>query len=306
MNDQHQRAYFNDYTQPRIYMITISTLGRKPLLGHIMGIPQNPHGTQNAPKVELTPLGWEISKEISHIKWKYPQLTTPAWQIMPDHVHFVLHVYKPLPTHLNDVIYSFIDKCNKHHYLLNGSDNQSPLFEYTYHDRILSGKGQLQKMIDYIHDNPRRLLIKQQNHSYFKTKSIIWGEETLHAIGNIDLLNHSSRIPVRISRHNNNLQIEQIAEQLFNAAKNGSVLVSPFISPGEKIVKERVLETGFPIIIISDNGISPFYKPSGILFERCAQGKVLIVSPFEHSSSKVKPTKQRFEQMNLLAIRLSQ
>lgn len=306
MNDQHQRAYFNDYTQPRIYMITITTSGRKPLLGRIIGNPHNPHGTQNAPKVELTPLGWEISKEIAHIKWKHPQLTTPAWQIMPDHVHFILHVYQPLPTHLNDVIYSFIDKCNKHHFSINKSNDQSPLFEYTYHDRILSGKGQLQKMIDYIHDNPRRLLIKQLFQDYFMIKTINLDDEKLQAYGNLSLLRQSSKIQLRISRHNNEEQIQQLVDYYLELAKTGTILISPFISPGEKIVKEKVLEAGIPVVIILDNGIPPLYKPSGRLFEHCTQGKLLLISSFEYSASKIQPTKQRFEQMNMLALRLSQ
>lgn len=305
MNNQHQRAYFNDYTQPRIYMITIATTGRKPLFGSITGNPDHPHGTPDAPKVKLSPLGYEVSRQIAHIKWSYSQLSTPAWQLMPDHVHFIINVKEKLTVHLNEVIYSFIDECNKLNHIINGTA-QPPLFEYKYHDRILSGKGQLQKMIDYIHDNPRRLLIKQLFQDYFTVKNINLGKETLQAYGNLSLLRQSSIIQVRISRHNNEEQIRQLVEHYLELAKTGAILISPFISPGEKIVKEKALVAGVPVIIILDNGIPPLYKPSGKLFELCSQGKLLLLSPFEYCTMKIQPTKQRFEQMNLLALRISQ
>ena len=303
MNDQHQRAFFNDYSQPRIYMITLATVGRKPLLGSVIGNPRTPHGNKDAPKVKLTPIGWEVSRQIAHIKWAYPQISTPAWQLMPDHVHFIINVKEALPIHLNSVIYNFINECNKHNSVINGPD-QPPLFEYNYHDRILSGKGQLQKMVDYIHDNPRRHLIRHLYQDYFTIRVINWEGETLQTFGNLKLLYFQNKMPVRISRRNNEDQIQQLAQQYLLLTQQGTILVSPFVSPGEKLVKEKALETGAPVIIILDNGIPPLFKPSGLLFEQCALGKILLITSFEYSSSKITPTKQRFEQMNMLAIKL--
>ncbi len=42
-----------------------------------------------------------------------------------------------------------------------------PLWEKSYYDRILRGRGQLQHMINYVHDNPRRLWIKHRLRNLF-------------------------------------------------------------------------------------------------------------------------------------------
>ena len=63
------------------------------------------------------------------------------------------------------------------------------------------------------------------------------------------------------------------------AARQGTVMVSPFISPQEKQVKEVLLREQHPFIVLADNGFRDYYKPPSDLFEAVAAGRVLILSP---------------------------
>ena len=141
--------------------------------------------------------------------------------MMPDHLHFIIYVRKPLPVHLGKVIAGFKAGCNRdYRFLLQNSktperqtdNNEEPpigsvsgssaaanigsvsgssataeksiLFEPGYHDRVLSHRGQLQAMIDYIHDNPRRLLIKREHSVLFAHRTVTAAGTTFQAIGN--------------------------------------------------------------------------------------------------------------------------
>ncbi|MFZ4397098.1 MAG: hypothetical protein ACOYOU_15900 [Kiritimatiellia bacterium] len=51
------------------------------------------------------------------------------------------------------------------------------------------------------------------------------------------------------------------------------------------------------LILINPNGF-PLYKPSGVYFDLCAQGRLLVLSPFVHTGRKEPLTRERCLQMN--------
>lgn len=81
----------------------------------------------------------------------------------------------------------------------------------------------------------------------------------------------------------------------------GAVLVSPAISPGERTIMNRALEAGIPVIFICNNGFAELSKPGGRLFDACAAGKVLLISPFTHHNDYHPLTAECCRQMNALA-----
>ena len=70
------------------------------------------------------------------------------------------------------------------------------------------------------------------------------------------------------------------------AARQGAVMVSPFISDKEKGVMVVLLAEEHPIIILADNGFRDYNKPSDGLFDSVAAGRVLILSPWEYDANK--------------------
>lgn len=92
---------------------------------------------------------------------------------MPDHFHGVLYIKEELPKSwsLGKIIGAWKGACSRA-YWRNTSSTRSirseSLFEPGFHDRILHGKGQMQRWITYLHDNPRRLAIKREKPDLFR------------------------------------------------------------------------------------------------------------------------------------------
>ena len=60
----------------------------------------------------------------------------------------------------------------------------------------------------------------------------------------------------------------------------------PFISPKEKDVQAVLLAEEHPFIVLADNGFREYYKPADSLFDACASGRVLILSPWPYDANK--------------------
>ena len=65
-------------------------------------------------------------------------------------------------------------------------------------------------------------------------------------------------------------------------AEQGAVLVSPRIHKGEQQIMDEAVNSGFPVVLIVDNGFPEVYHPSTERIERCAAGHLLIVSPWTY------------------------
>ena len=152
---------------------------------------------------------------------------------------------------------------------------------------ILEREGQLLRMKAYIHDNPRRLAMKRSHPDLFRVqRNIKVGDYTFAALGNIFLLDAPCLMQVQCTRKLTLQQINDTVQQFLSHAQNGAVLVSPSISPGEKAVMMAAFERGFPVIVLQENGFAPLAKPGGRRFDACAQGRLLMLAPWEHHNDK--------------------
>ena len=62
------------------------------------------------------------------------------------------------------------------------------------------------------------------------------------------------------------------------------------------LIKEK-----HPFIYIADNGFREYYKPSDGLFDAVADGRVLILSPWEYDAGKKHVTRAECVEMNRMA-----
>ena len=183
------------------------------------------------------------------------------------------------------------------------------LWAHGYHDRILTNSGQLDVLINYIHDNPRRAWIKRMNHAYFVQHDVRVGGTAFRAIGNDFLLSASKKIQVQVSRRyhrpdaTDSVQREwaDMRDQFLQAARNGAVLVSPCISKGEQEVARMAKEEGLPLIVLLENGFAEHYKPMGTYFEACAAGRLLMLAPWEHHTERRAISRVQCMQLNAMA-----
>ena len=385
-----RRDDHHDYTERRMYMITLEVEGRKPLFGHLVGNPFAERGSEDEPRIELTELGKAVQSEWMGIHGYFPQIEVKAVQMMPDHMHGILFVQAPLPVHLGQVISGFKAGCRKAQKALeimaaaepqpivketseapkdgtakagDGAPKEAaaketcgarkkastnnlplsphvtappspsatvypspssspaahpfpapsspashpyrPLFTKGYNDLILRSYDELPVWQNYLRDNPRRLMMKRLRPEWLRPFfGLRIGSQVYSGIGNRELLTACKRTVVRVSRRLTDSEIEAEVVRYLTMAKEGTVLVSPAISPGEKRVMRTVFDAGLPTIVILENGFTPLSKPHGEQFYACAKGQLLMLSPWEHHNEKKKLTAEQCQQMNLMALEL--
>lgn len=346
-----RRDDHHDYTERRMYMITLEVEGRRPVFGRLVGNAFAPKGSKDEPRIELTALGRAVQSEWMGIHDYYPQIEVMAVQMMPDHMHGILFVREQLPVHLGQVISGFKAGCRKAEKALiaaaepqpteNGagaiekearptekravssqqatalplqgsqvplqgvSQAYRPLFAKGYNDLILRSYDELPAWQNYLHDNPRRLLMKRARPEWLRPFfGLQIGQHRFSGIGNRALLTAAKRKAVRVSRRLAEQEIAREVERYLEEARQGAVLVSPAISPGEKRVMRAAFDAGLPTIVIMENGFTPLSKPHGEQFYACGQGTLLILSPWEHHNEKRLLTAAQCTQMNLMALEL--
>jgi REP element-mobilizing transposase RayT len=276
-----RRRVGHDYQGRCIYMITLVVKERRPLLGTLMG-----NGETEPAFVEPSPLGQAVMQSLVNIPQYYPEIAIWTFQLMPDHLHFIVFVKERIPVHLGMVINGFKVGCNRVYKELVKSELPG-LWEDGYNDVILGQEGQLQRMKAYIHDNPRRLAIKRAHPDLFQVqRNIQVGDYTFAALGNVFLLDAPCLLQVQCTRKLTTPQITATVQQFLSHVQNGAVLVSPSISPGEKAVMKAAFEHGYPVIVLQENGFAPLAKPGGQRFDACAQGRLLMLAPWEHHNDR--------------------
>jgi len=305
-----RRCVGHDYTERMMYMVTMVVEGRRPLFGTVMGRSDAPAGSGYAPRVELTELGERVEACWYEIAVRHPKIKVLALQMMPDHFHGILFVTERLELPLGKVLLGFKQGCNKAYREVQsvavvqqqtgpgpatqkkdrrGEDrSHGLLFGRGFNDKLLLREGQLQRWLDYLRDNPRRLLMKREQPDLFRVqRNIIVAGQQFSAIGNRFLLERPVRLQVQCSR---SLTEEQIAEKQawwIAQARSGAVLVSPCISKGEKAVMRVAFDAGLPIIVLQENGFTDLAKPGGRRMDACARGQLLLLAPWEHHNERL-------------------
>lgn len=108
-----RRRVGHDYESRRMYLITMTVEGRRPLLGCLAGRSDAPEGSADWPHVELSELGEKVRERWYATEQIYPEIKVVALQIMPDHLHGILFVRERMAQHLGKVIKGFKAGCNK-------------------------------------------------------------------------------------------------------------------------------------------------------------------------------------------------
>ena len=252
--------------------------------------------------------------------------------MMPDHLHGILFVKRQMQKPLGKVILGFKQGCNKAFRQLvpsapsvpstpsvalvpsvavlqqptglttpsqHADRNHCLLFAPGYNDKLLLRQGQLQRWLHYLQDNPRRLLMKREHPDLFRVqRGLTVGTQQFSAIGNRFLLDRPLKIQVQCSRRLTTQQIEAETTRLLALARNGAVLVSPSISPGEKSIMRAAFNEGLPLIILQENGFTDLAKPGGQRMDACARGQLLLLAPWEHHNERLTITRNQCLSLN--------
>ena len=173
------------------------------------------------------------------------------------------------------------------------------LFARNYNDHILEGKGELDRWRAYLSDNPRRLAVRRAHPDYFRVRfGVSIGSQNYAAIGNRFLLQHPEKIQVQCSRSLTDEQVAATVERMLAKARSGAILVSPAISKGEQMVMRAALDARLPLIFLTPWGFNDFSRPGHQYYEACAEGRFLILAPWEHQNQRIPLTREMCLQLN--------
>ncbi len=259
-----------------IYHLTFVLRPRRPLLGTLVDDKVNP-------RTALSQLGIDALTQMNHTLLLRPNIQFLAVSMMPDHIHVLIYV----KSDIGESIKQLARGMRQGWWLKDHALDFEPPFI-----RTLSRKGQLKSMIEYVHDNPRRALVKRHNPGLFHLRRnlpVTRGGHTLtfSAMGNPFLLDYPERQAVQCSRSLTDEQIEsQCNLVLHQAVRTGCVTYSGAISHGEQFIMRAVRENRFPMVIVLKDGFPPegspherYFKPGGVYFETCSSGRLLLLEP---------------------------
>lgn len=289
----------------------------------------------------------------------YPMIAVEDYVIMPDHVHFIVVVRRDIvsgngrETHLGQVIAGFKKGCNRRYWEIRGQEagtrqgqpakagepdtapsaaprqgsktpsdattGRPPLFSYGYVDVMPLKEGQLERQREYIRNNPRYGLMRQQHpQSLSAQRASVPTALTLPALkgylqrecgtvqcsdekwetlkerlltgnnavvcdsyGNRQLLN-ARLLPV-VCHRKDAPQFEVHKAGCLAAAASGCILVSARIARGERDIMDSAVRQGLPVVIVEDNGFPSLYHPSECRMDLCVAGKLLILTPWKYA-----------------------
>ena len=267
-----RRAPWRNYYAPGQYMVTISKQKGCPDFGALE------LSTADDSFISLSSAGLIIKGEIDKTPSFSPELKIHDYVIMPDHLHILLEAVMPLKRHLGEIIQALKSASTSRIRACLGNPSLK-IFEDGFHDRIIKDSNHFDIVQRYIRENPRRLAVRRLHPEYFRrVNTLTIGGKSCQAYGNMQLLECPFREQVVVHRADSEAMRAHNRDLWLHTAANGGVLVSPFISPAEKAVREEAEEAGGRFILVVNEQMEERYKPSGRDFELCEAGRMLIVS----------------------------
>ena len=107
----------------------------------------------------------------------------------------------------------------------------------------------------------------------------------LDYIGDRRLLACEKKLPLICHRADMPFFNQQL-EAVVNAARNGWVIVSAFISKAEREIRRQLLIEQLPVIEIVDNGFADRYRPTGKSFYATAENRLVQISCWNYQYTR--------------------
>lgn len=289
---QNQRMFIHDYTRVGFYMITILTAERRQLFG-----------VCHDNRVNLSEAGETVKRRWHEIPLHRPTIEASTLVIMPDHLHGIIYVKEQLPKPVGDTIRGFKSGITSE-LRKTFDDPKLEIWEKSFHDRVIMNPETLHEERIYIADNPRRYCLRKAHPKLFAKvnhldslrlpQGMNWS-----GFGNLFLLEKPELMPVQISRNATVDKVAMLKASVADRVSRGTVMVSPFISQGEKDIATMVIKQDYgSLILLKPDGFPPLYKPSRAYFDLCAKGRLLVISPFAYTGRRQKLTRERCLKMN--------
>lgn len=136
---------------------------------------------------------------------------------------------------------------------------------------------------------------------FYSRWRVIINSQEYCAVGNIFLLDNPELCVVRFSRRYTESEHELHKQQWHRCLENGGVLVSPFIHPLERAMRNEASDAGGNMIEIRREGFPERYTPQGREFEEMTQGRLLIIGSPTYDTQTQPLTYAKAQTLNTLA-----
>ncbi|MGN1298522.1 MAG: transposase [Candidatus Scatovivens sp.] len=155
-----------DYSKEGYYFITICTQNRRRILSNI-----NVGAGLVSAQINLTLIGKKIENSYLNLEKEFDNVKLHDYVIMPNHVHFIIEIYKradtrPAPT-ISDIICSFKSRTTM--LIINEikinriKPFNKRLWQRNYYEHIIRNEKEYLQIKEYIINNP----LKWENDKYF-------------------------------------------------------------------------------------------------------------------------------------------
>ena len=81
-------------------------------------------------------------------------------------------------------------------------------------------------------------------------------------------------------------RFEEQKAAVLHAARSGAIIVSAFISPKEREIRNQLMLEFLPFIEITDNGFPDRYKPTGKAFYACAENRLVQITCWRYEYAR--------------------
>ena len=288
-----------DYSRGASPFITISTSPRRPIFGQVVG-----------GEMKLSPLGEEALFSLESMPRYNPGLFLFGRVVMPDHIHFNCHIEAGLKEplkFLGNAIRRFKNHISKvsssaartsglqlatsglsllqGHCIPESPSCARAIWQQGYHDRLLPSEPIMKATERYIAYNPAKWELMKNSPAALRIKEPLDSprldpSEYWKGVGNTALLEESNKIvSLRISRKLSENQLKDVKKRINSAIEQGFTILSGFISPGEKLIRDTCCRNkNAKFIRILPSMMPLAYKPESAYVEALFENRYLEIA----------------------------
>ena len=268
-NYRRYRGY--DYSRGATLFITISTEPRQAILGRVFD-----------DRIELNAFGLAAEETFRLEEQRNPALHVMAFVIMPDHVHFMIHVRAGEKEPLRQIGQFVANFKRWTKYKVEKLGAVGFGWQANYHDWICSTREGMDAVAKYIKNNPLKWSLMHGANPPLKVIEPLAHDrlpvgEWWSGVGQMALL-EGKIAAIRLSRRIPARDYPAVVARLMGACEKGYTLASTFISPCERAVLQELIRREIPFVKMVPDALSMIYRPKEdepLLF---AKGLYLLLS----------------------------
>lgn len=270
----YRRYHGYDYSKGASLFVTMAIEPRKALFGRV----------ENA-TVVLSDLGRLVLESMESIPRFNPGIRLFEHVLMPDHLHMNIRIEAGLDEPIL-ALGAAMRKFKTYTSTLARKTLGLPkLWQQGYHDRICVSRRFIDAITRYIRYNPLKyeLMYNQPEYMHIREpldSARLDADSFWKGMGNVALLDEANKLlALRVSRRVQARDLSRVVSRMEDAVRAGYTLISGFISPGEKVVRDMLIENrAAKFVHILPSCMKNGHRPDSRYLKPLAEGRFLEIA----------------------------